>query len=96
MSLGSHGECRPYFFEIEFVDGSRCDDIEGATYPAIEAAIEEAQFGLRELIAAAVKGNSSNAACAIRLVTEHGDVLAKVVVNDVMPANLLRSLGSGH
>lgn len=77
-----------YFLHIEHVGRPPVSDEEGATFDDLDAAIAEAEEGLRELLAAAIRDASAPVPYRIQIIDEDGLEVAALLARDYIPQQL--------
>lgn len=80
-----------FYLDIEYGDGTRCQDLDGAVFFDAEAAKAEARKSLQELLAEAIIHDADPAA-KILVWDEYGRPVATIGSRDVLPARLLAEL----
>ena len=84
-----------YFLHLKQADQSVVEDTEGYDLPSVQAAREEALQGIRDIVAADIKGGHEVTLAAIVITDNQGRQLATVPVRTVLPKSLLRAFQEG-
>ncbi|MPR10714.1 DUF6894 family protein [Microvirga tunisiensis] len=81
-----------YFLHLKQADQSVVEDTEGLDLPSLQAAQEEALQGIRDVVAADIKGGHEVTLEAIVIADNQGRQLATVPVRAALPKSLFQSL----
>jgi hypothetical protein len=81
-----------YFLHLRYVDQSIIEDPEGLNVPSLQAAQEEALQGIRDLVAADIRGGHEMTLEAIIIADHQGRYLATVPVRATLPKSLTQFL----
>jgi hypothetical protein len=81
-----------YFLHLKQADQSVVEDTEGYDLPSFQAAREEALQGIRDIVAADIKGGHEVTLAAIVITDNQGRQLATVPVKAALPKSLLQPL----
>jgi hypothetical protein len=81
-----------YFLHLKQADQSVVEDTEGLNLPSLQAAQEEALQGIRDLVAADIRGGREVTLEAIVIADRQGRQLATVPVRAALPKSLFQSL----
>jgi hypothetical protein len=81
-----------YFLHLKRLDQSVVEDPEGLDLPSLQAAQEEALQGIRDVVAADIKGGHEVTLEAIIIADNQGRQLATVPLRAALPKGLLQSL----
>jgi hypothetical protein len=82
-----------YFLHLRYADQSVVEDPEGLDLPSLQAAQEEALQGMRDLVAADIRGGREVTLEAIVIADNQGRQLATVPVRAALPKSLFQSPG---
>jgi hypothetical protein len=82
-----------YFLHLRYADQSVVEDPEGLDLPSLQAAQEEALQGIRDLVAADIRGGREVTLAAIVIADNQGRQLAIVPVRAALPKSLFQSPG---
>jgi hypothetical protein len=82
-----------YFLHLRYADQSVVEDPEGLDLPSLQAAEEEALQGIRDLVAADIRGGHEVTLNAIVIADNRGRQLATVPVRASLPKSLFQSPG---
>ncbi len=74
-----------YLLELEYESGERLRDIEGSEVPDQQAAMAEADRGIRELIAATIVDRRQDLPMRIIVVDDRGRDVGVITSRDVIP-----------
>lgn len=81
-----------YFLHLRYADQSVVEDAEGLNVPSLQAAQEEALQGIRDIVAADIRGGHEVTLEAIVVADNQGRQLATVPVRAALPKSLIQSL----
>ena len=81
-----------YFLHLRYADQSVVEDPEGLDLPSLQAAEEEALHGIRDLVAADIRGGHEVTLNAIVIADNQGRHLATVPVRAALRKSLLQLL----
>jgi len=81
------------FLHLRYADQSVVEDPEGLDLPSLQAAEEEALQGIRDLVAADIRGGRGVTLAAIVIADNQGRQLAIVPVRAALPKSLFQSPG---
>jgi hypothetical protein len=81
-----------YFLHLKQADQSVVEDTEGLDLPSLQAAQEEALQGIRDIVAADIKGGREVTLEAVVITDSQGCQLATVPFRAALPKRLFQSL----
>ncbi|WP_398472926.1 DUF6894 family protein [Tardiphaga sp.] len=81
-----------FFLNIEYDDGSTCDDADGGMYENTDAAMSEARKGLKALICETIDIDRAVVATSIHVVDDGGIERGVVSIGAVVPDCLKAAL----